>query len=137
MDSGRLTPHLRRRVLDLDTLDRIALYRALGDSLRHSGDTLPEERLARRKRVMDEVSGVDVQQRSRSREVVDARAVFIFVARMEGFSQRVIARYLGQNHSTISLAEGRVRTALSMPRAYAELINLYNNYTQTIYESNT
>lgn len=125
----RLTPYLRRRVMELAYSDRVLLLRELNDSVRTRPFVQPADRLRELGDKMNALAGVNIRGRGRTRPLVEARMVFTLVARLEGITQEEIAAYLGQDHSTVSYGEKRMRVAMSVPKAYPELINLYNNYT--------
>ena len=131
MDAKRLTPYLRRRVLELCTLDRLVLQRELANSLKVDY-VAPTQRLGLLGDAMRDLSGYDIRARIRTREVVTAREVFVFVARLEGITQDAIAKYLKRDHATISYCEARMREALIYPRICPEKIELYNKFTQKI-----
>lgn len=123
----RLTPALRRRVLELPLADRLAL----AQEIRHScaEPTTPAERLGYLADKMREVSGLDPRRiTSRSQAAVWPLYLFIFVARREGFTQNAIGHTIGRDHSSISAAERRVSDAFKMPSAYAAELKLYNKY---------
>lgn len=127
-----LTPELQRQVLNLDLNDRVALLHALQRSMPHPDAMMAEAYLARWAQQMRDISGWDVKAHGKERSLVNARTVFCFVARTYGISQRAIAGFLRQDRTTVSCTESRMRTALSMPKAYPEMINLYNVYTELI-----
>ncbi len=128
----RLTPYLRRQVLDLPMADRLALLEALRVSIQvpNIGRASRLEFLADK---MTEVSGVNIREtKDRSRRVVWTRYIFCFVARREGYSQTNIGEVIGRDHSTICYAERRVNEAFSIPAAYAPEIELYNKYIEAL-----
>lgn len=131
MASERLTPYLRRKVLDLPLADKVALYRDLSKSIH-----IPEEKASKRMAVlrdrMLEQTGIDVLRRTRLAEVVEARTVFVCVCQLEGYAQTQIARFLGKDHSTVCHAYKTMRNAFDYPQQYPTLIDLYNNFTKAI-----
>lgn len=123
----RLTPALRRRVLNLPLADRLAL----AQEIRHSCTEphTPEERLAYLADKMQEVSGLDPRHiTSRSQAAVWPLYLFIFVARREGYTQEAIGRVIKRDHSSICAAEKKVNNAFAIPAAYANELKLYNKY---------
>lgn len=132
MDAERLTPYLRRRVLNLSMTDRVALRREIDDSIAQPQRVKPCDRLRYLADKMQEVAEVDVRQRSRLAAIVEARGIFVFVARCEGISQLEIGRFLKMNHSTVSFTEKKVRGMFEVPAAFKETIGLYNQYTNAI-----
>lgn len=127
----RLTPPLRRRVLELPIADRLAL---MGE-LRASIDITPgrEERLSYLADKMQEVSGIDVRiNLSRDVQCVWPRYIFAFVARREGFLLREIGDVLHRNHSSVSIAEKRVAKSFEIPAFYRREISLYNKYIESL-----
>lgn len=128
----RLTPNLRRTVLDLPMQDRLALMEALRVSIQVPGADR-EARLAFLADKMREVSGVDIRaSRDRSTRAVWPRYIFCFVARREGYFQSSIGEVVGRDHSTICYAERRVTDAFSLPEVYAQEIELYNKYIEAL-----
>lgn len=133
MDKQRLTPFLRRRVLDLPLADRLALLAELRLSVQQVESPAPATRLDFLAERMREVSGVDVRERmDRTAAAIWPRYLFIFVARREGYSQTTIGRAIGRDHSTICLAEKRVNEAFALPGQYRKEINLYNKYIEAL-----
>ena len=135
MDPERLTPYLRRRVLNLSKVDRLALQREIMASIREECRSNPVTRMEVLARKMEDVSGVDllhVRGHRGPMGTTTARTVFCFVARMDGITQQRIGDFLGVNHSTVACAEGRMRDALATPRFFPDLIRLYNEFTQQI-----
>lgn len=128
----RLTPRLRRRVLALPLGDRLALQKDLARSLQESTECQGFCRMETLRGKMQEVSGVDIHERTRLHNYVEARVVFAAVCRLEGFSQVEIAQYLGRDHSTICHGEKIFSNALAYPKTYPSLIELYNNFTNAI-----
>lgn len=131
MDNERLTPYLRRRCLALNVEDRVALLRSLQESLTDSART-DTDRLDRLGEAMEGLTGFDVRTRTRLAEYVRARVVYAFTARMEGFSQMAVAKWLGLDHSTVHHLERRMNDALSMPSAFKDYVGLYNQFTSVI-----
>lgn len=129
----RLTPYLRRRVLDLPIADRLALLAELHTSVRQTESPRQDTRLDFLADKMREVSGVDVRSRmDRTAAATWPRYLFIFIARREGYSQTTIGRAIGRDHSTICLAEKRVNEAFAMPGLYKKEINLYNKFVESL-----
>lgn len=128
----RLTPQLRRRVLDLPASDRAALQREIAWSLENPRKAKPETRLRYLADKMKEITGVEVCRNCRIREVVQARNVLIFVARCEGFTLKQLGEFLGRDHAAVSYAEKQMGQAFSLPEAFRDTIELYNNYTKSI-----
>lgn len=126
----RLTQHLRRQVLELPYLDRVLLLRDIADSVRGHSRPRPQRRLAELGGKMRDLTGEDVCRRGRTRHLIACRNVFTLVARLEGYSQDEIGRYLGQSRSTVCCCEKRMRGAMTVPEFNPELIQLYNDYTQ-------
>ena len=128
----RLTPYLRRRVLDLSMSDRVALMEDLrvsiqgpfvnrADRLKYLADT------------MNTISGVDIRGRwNRTSATVWPRNIFIFVALREGYSQSEVGREIHRNHSTVCHARNRVNEAFEMPEQYRDEITLYKKYIETL-----
>ena len=127
----RLTPYLLRRVLDLPLADKAALMAHLKTSM-NIGQESPSERLGFLAQRMEEVSGVDVKEGSRRREVVTARFIFIFVARREGFTQEFVGSFLGRNHATVCQAEKKMRDAFTLPAIFQDEITLYNKFVEAL-----
>ena len=125
----RLTPHLRRRVLALPVSDRLALNAEIVRSL---NDVPTIERLDVLRDKMEGCAGVDVRVRTRLRKYVEARMVFSYVAKMEGYTQNELAEFLGCDHSTVCTTQKSMARAFETPRAYASAINLYNEYVTAI-----
>ena len=127
----RLTPALRRRVLDLPMADRAALLAELKASI-----STPDRAAARLEYLADkmrEVSGIDVRsEQCRDTACVWPRYIFAFVARREGFLQREIGEVLHRDHSSVCAAEKRVADAFGIPAAYANEIQLYNKYIESL-----
>lgn len=130
MDAERLTPYLRRRVLRLSAADRAVLVGELSRSLTAETDSRRSMGLLAER--MHRISGINVYERSRIAPVVQARSIFVYVCRLEGYSQNEIARELDMDHSTIHYLERRVRDAFAMPQVYHSDIELYNKYTSEI-----
>lgn len=129
----RLTPYLRRRVLDLPLADRLALLHELHTSVQQVEPKAPDTRLDFLADKMQQVSGIDVRVRlDRSAAATWPRYLFIFIARREGYSQTAIGRAIGRDHSTICLAEQRVNEAFAMPGQYRREINLYNKFVEAL-----
>lgn len=126
----RLTPYFRRQVLELPLEDRLELIRDIERSLGDPQDG--EERLAGLGTVLGELTGADLRERCRRKDLVRARAVFVAVARAEGYSQLCISRYLGLNHSTVCYLEKRMTEAFTMPGQFGDYIDLYNSFTQKL-----
>lgn len=127
----RLTPHLRRMVIDLPVADRVELIEALRTSLM-SPEHCGVQRLRYMAEKMKAISGKDVSVNSRDRRLVWARNIFIFVARREGFSQSDIGGFVGRDHSSVCAAEKRVNDMFACPECYEEEIRTYNLYTQSL-----
>ena len=126
----RLTPYLLRRALDLPLADKAALIGQLRASI-----TLPEdpaERLRYLSDKMQQVAGVSIADGARTRKMLAARNIFVFVARQEGFTQERIGAFIGRDHSTVCLSERMMRRAFAFPRAYYEEIKLYNRYVESL-----
>ncbi len=134
MDSERLTPYLRRRVLALRTEDRVALLGVLRESLTDSPRTERDRghRMAELARVMERLTGLEVCTRTRRRDYVRARDVFAFTARQEGISQKAVGAFLGLDHSSVNRCEARMKTAFSVPAAWGDYVSLYNKFTEAI-----
>lgn len=130
MDAERLTPYLRRRVMRLSATDRAVLMGELGASLAPQGNG--RRSLAELADKMHRLSGINVYERSRLAPVVLARCVYVYVCRLEGYSQLDLARHLEMDHSTIHYLEKRMRTAFALPHSYGAEIELYNKYTSEI-----
>lgn len=128
----RITPYLRRRVLDLPLADRLALF----VELRASIQVVPADhgsRLAYLADKMQDASGVNVREaRDRTVAAVWPRNIFIFVARREGFSQSTIGRVIGRDHSSVCAAERRVSDAFASPSQYKNEIRLYNKFVDSL-----
>lgn len=116
--------------MNLPIADRAALAGMLRISVGEPSN--PQERMQYFADKMQEVSGIDVKKRSRDRETVTARCLFMFVARREGYSQSDIGRFVGRDHATVCHAENRVKDMFSFPNAYKEEINLYNKYIESL-----
>lgn len=129
MDTERLTPHLRRRVLRLSVQDRLALNAEIVRSL---SALPPAAQLETLRHKMLDLSGVDVCEKTRLRSYVEARMVFAYVGRMKGYSQSELAGFLHFDHSTVCTMQRSMGRAFMTPRAYADVINLYNQYTKEI-----
>lgn len=132
MESKRLTPYLRREVLALPLADRLALARAIRESVK-APRTDSRQRLYYLADKMAEVSGVDIRCRmDRTQDVVWPRWIFIYIARREGFSQNAIGSVISRDHATISKAEGRVADIFTLPWQYEKEIELYNKYVESL-----
>lgn len=129
----RLTPELRRQVLNLNAVDKAALVNDIRRSMPHlaPGYYSPSA-LADMAFEMRNLVGFDIALRCRNVEMVNARTVFCFVARLQGYSQQAIADFLHQHRSTIAAAERRMYDALDMPCAYADVIRLHEEYLNRI-----
>lgn len=125
----RLTPQLRRRVLALPISDRLALNAEIIRSLNEVPD---DKRLAQLRDKMEDCAGVDIRKRTRLRPYIEARMVFSYVAKMEGYTQGELADFLGCDHSTICTTQKSMVRAFETPKAYASAINLYNKYVTEI-----
>lgn len=128
----RLTPYLRRRVLDLPLVDRLALSEAIRVSLQ---DPTPDrsERLAYLADRMAEASGIDVRTTlDRTQRTAWVRAIFCFVARREGFPQMEIGAFIHRDHSSVCNAERRVNEAFALPSIYRAEIKLYNKFVESL-----
>lgn len=135
MDEGRLTPYLRRRVLALTPGDRATLMREIGESLGDPSYRNTAARFGRMAELMGTITGVDVRRRTRRSDVVRARSVLAFVAVTEGFSQIAVSRYLGFDHSTISVMVKKMGDAMNYPAMYQDYISLYNEYKEQLKQS--
>jgi len=128
----RLTPGLRRLVLHLPMADRLALLAELRQSVQEPA-RYAEGRLDYLADKMLQVSGVDVRKPGdRSNASVWPRYIFILIARQEGYSQSVIGKLLGRDHSSVCHGEQRMRTAFSTPAAYECELNLYNKFIEAL-----
>ena len=128
----RLTPYLRRRVLDLPIADRVALMeqlrRSMAEPVADRRDRL--DYLADR---MEAVSGVDVRKcHDRSAGSLWPRYLFCFVARREGYQQTLVGKFVCRDHSTVCAAEKRVNDAFAAPDQYKFEIELYNKYIESL-----
>ena len=134
MDSERLTPYLRRRVLALRTEDRVALLGVLRESLTDSPRTERDRghRMAELARVMARLTGLEVCTRTRRRDYVRARDVFAFTARQEGISQKAVWAFLGLDHSSVYRCEARMKAAFLVPATWGDYLELYNKFTEAI-----
>lgn len=131
MDVDHLTPYLRRRVLKLSAEDRLALRHIIDRSLSAPvNDSLA--RLTQLLNIMQETSGLNLLERNRRADYVRARIVFVFVAKMEGFSQLEVGKVLQLNHSTVCYHEKVMAKAVALPEQYADYITLYNKFTTAI-----
>ena len=128
----RLTPQLRRRALSLPLTDRLALAESLRVSLLVPGTDNPDERLRYLADMMDAVSGVDIREDTHRHSVTWPRAVFVFIARREGFTQEAIGREIGRDHSTVCFLERKIRDIFTVPASYRDVIELYNKYTEML-----
>lgn len=131
MEVARLTARLRRTVLSLPPQERLSLQEDILASLspdRRVGTARMEDL----REAMRRVSGTDVLEVTRLRINVEARTVFAYVARVEGFSQCDVARFLQKNHSTIWNMEKTMASAFAHPQSYPTLITLYNEYVNAI-----
>ena len=127
----RLTPHLYGRVMSLPLADRVALYEVLRTSFR-TGRKDPKDRLQYLTDRMKDCAGVDVKDASREVKYTWPRVVFVFVARREGFTESEIGRHIGRDHSTVHHLSDRMNAAFSLPSAFADVIELYNKYIDTL-----
>lgn len=127
----RITPYLRRQVMRLPLEDRAALMEELRVSL-VIPPAEPDKRLTYLADKMREVSGIDPRRDARFREVVNARTLFVFVARREGYSQHCIGAFLGRDHSTVCHAEKQVKDFFALPEVYRDEINLYNKFVEAL-----
>mgnify|MGYP002508120520 CR=1 FL=1 len=126
----RLTPYLLRRALDLPLADKAALIGQLRASI-----TLPEdpaERLRYLSDKMQQVAGVSIADGARTRKMLAARNIFVFVARQEGFTQERIGAFIGRDHATVCIAEKKMREVFTYPKSYIQEINLYNRYVESL-----
>ena len=127
----RLTPNLRRRVLELPLSDRAALLAELMASI-----VIPDRVDQRLPYLADRlagISGIDVRVCRRCDAAsVWARNIFIFVARREGFLQREIGAVLNRDHSSVAVAEKRMADAFAQPGAYAKELKLYNQFIDAL-----
>lgn len=130
--AGRLTPQLRRRVMELPLQDRVTLIECLRVSLK----TLEGGRLERLNTLADrlaDVTGTDVRTNTRSYgDTPWHRAIFCLVAFREGYSQNQIGHFIHRDHSSVSQAITRMQNAFDVPRAYVDIIKLYNDYVEQI-----
>lgn len=124
----RLTEYLRRRVLALPVEDRVALLTDIGGSIAVRTPRR-EKRLTELRDAMLSISGIDVRDPRRFADHVRARAVFCFVARMEGFSLQAIGDELGMDHSSAHYLAKRMGDAFDAPSSWSDYIDLYNQFT--------
>lgn len=124
----RLTEYLRRRVLALPVEDRVALLTDIGGSIAVRSPKRGE-RLSELRDAMLSLTGIDVRDPRRFADHVRARAVFCFVARMEGFGLQAIGDELGMDHSSAHYLAKRMGDALEAPSFWADYIELYNRFT--------
>ena len=126
----RLTPYLRRQVLNLPPQDRIALAQAINATFH--GTPTPAERLEYLADKMCAASGLQIRERTNARRFVTARWLFAFVARREGYPQEVIGAFLGLDHSSICHGEKRVSEMFALPEMYKHEIELYNKFIESL-----
>lgn len=126
----RLTPYLRRQVLNLPPQDRIALVQAIQATF--NGVPTPAERLEYLADKMNAAAGLEIRERTNARAFATARWLFAFVARREGYPQAVIGNFLGLDHSSICHGEKRVSEMFAYPEAYGKELELYNKYIESL-----
>lgn len=126
-----LTQKFTRNALRLAPSDRQRLSALLAESLVDRRE-VNAARLSLLGGAMEDLLGMSLRTPSRLSRLVYARYVFCYEAAREGFTQTEIADYLGRDHSTVSYGIRRVQDALAMPQLYADTIELYNNFMQSI-----
>lgn len=129
MDKKKLTPYLRRRCLDLDISERLALIRAIQGSLVTSDQ---HDWLEEKERILRGICGLDIRNPRRQKAYVAARCVFSFCAKMQGISQNTIGDFLGQNHASVHYQQKKMADAFEMPAQYPDYIALYNQFSSVI-----
>ena len=80
---------------------------------------------------MKELVGNDFMQNNHHGNV-NAKIVLSVCLREQGLSLSQIGRLLNRDHSTISSYKRIWNNALAFPRAYRDIIELYNKYKKTL-----
>lgn len=125
----QVTPYLRRRVLALPLEERIALVSLLTDSLRVRERG---EELSHLLEKANELAGRDIRERNRTADLVRIRTIFVYVAVRAGFSTMAVGKALKRDHATICYLRDKMEAALSLPEAYGDYINQYEQYIKAI-----
>ena len=120
-----LTDELKRRVLSLTIEERMELVLFVNRSIEESRSETEQELLTRGAMAVMDLFGVIVMARTSLADVVDARKVFCYRMRQEGMRYKVMARYLGLDHSTVMYYCGAMADALALPKAYRGLVKKY------------
>lgn len=131
MEVARLTARLRRTVLSLPPQERLSLQEDILASL--SPDRrVGNDRMEDLREAMRQIAGVDVLSPTRERRNVEARTIFAYVLRVEGYSQCDVARFLQKNHTTVWYMEKEMASAFAHPKSFPTLITTYNKFIQAI-----
>ena len=118
------------KVKALSPQEKAALREALGipvtQVLAEKKKEHAEEYIAK----MNAIIGGDVRSNNRKTIFVYARSILAYTLRKENYTYQEIGQYLGgKNHATIINNCNLMQDALTFPRQYADLIHIYNKFT--------
>jgi len=118
------------KVKALSPQEKAALREALGipvtQVLAEKKKEHAEEYIAK----MNAIIGGDVRSNNRKTVFVYARSILAYTLRKENYTYQEIGQYLGgKNHATIINNCNLMQDALTFPRQYADLIHIYNKFT--------
>ena len=88
--------------------------------------------IERYSKIMVDIAGVDIIQRSRDRAVVWARNIVFYKLRADGYSLQRIGRFMNYSHCIVLYGSRRVEEMLQYPSMYSEEISLWNKFQKFI-----
>lgn len=126
---------LEQRCLEMPYRYRLNLCAALQESILQErmdgkkpvcsrGDILLE--------MMGEILGEPVDLKSRDARFVWARTMVTYQLLQEGFSTTEAGRMIGKDHSTVINMRRRMQDALSLPQAYRDIVEIWNEFQKRI-----
>ena len=83
--------------------------------------------------LMNEVTGLNIKDRSRRRDVVWGRYIVIHELLLDGWSSTKVGYVFGMDHSSVSHASSQVEMMLDMPGMYSMEYDIYRKFKSYIY----
>lgn len=126
--TGNVLKKIMKMLVKMSDNELQSLYKYL------VGKTIPPEmRSDLYVSLMNEVTGVDIKDRSRRRDVVWGRYIVINELLEDGWSSTRVGDVFCMDHSSVSHASSQVKMMLDMPGMYSMEYEIYKKFKSYIY----
>lgn len=126
-----MNAELKRRIAKLSLDQKVELR----DYITEQIDTCPLHNRGRFTYLlnkMEAVLGKRVQLIARNPDDVWARTMIAYEMILEGYTFGEIGRQMEKNHSTVMYLKKKMEDALSLPRAYRDILSIWYTFKSTI-----